>query len=177
MKRLLPILYKIEEGLLAFAIILMALLTVLNVFARSLFNSSLATTEEASQFLIILICFVGLAYGVRRGRHIRMTALFDQVPEGPRKGLTIFISLATALLLSVLAFEAVHYVWTLQILGSFTPVLQVPLWIIYLLAPLGLVLGAVHYLLAALRNVLSPGIWLSWEVRDEHEDEALEDGI
>lgn len=178
MKRLLPILYRIEEGVLAFAILLMALLTVLNVFARSLFDNSLATTEEASQFLIILICFVGLAYGVRRGRHIRMTAIFDQLPEIPRKVMMILISLATALLLAVLAYHSVYYVWTLQVLGSFTPVLQVPLWIIYLLAPLGLILGAVHYLLAALRNVLSPGVWLSWDVPDAYEDdEDIVDGI
>jgi len=177
MKPLLHILNRLEEGVLAGAILLMAFLGVANVFSRSFLNTSFASIEEINQFLIILVCFVGLSYAARQGRHIRMTALYDQLPEAGRKIMMIFIVLATALLLMLLAGHALFYVRTLQILGSVTPVLQVPLWVVYLLAPLGLGLGALHYLLAALRNCISPGVWLSWDVRDIQEETEIKDGI
>ena len=132
---------KVEELVLAWGIILMAALTVLNVFSRSLFGNSLAFAEELSQFLIILVTFVGLSFGASRGRHIRMTAIYDQLSDRWRKGLMVLIATTTSLLMFALAVYAVDYVLTVQELGTVSPALQVPLYLIYMAAPLGFVLS------------------------------------
>lgn len=161
---------KVEEFVLAYAMILMAFLTILNVFTRSIFNYSLASAQELTQFLIILICFVGLSYGARRARHIRMTALYDQLSQPVRKILMTFITATTALLMFYLAYHAFHYVYIVFDLGSVSPVLEVPLFIVYLAAPLGLIMAGIQYTLAAIKNVTAEEVYLSFSRKDEYED-------
>ena len=165
---------RIEAFLLASAILLIAGLTILNVVARSAFGSSIAATEELSQFLIILVTFVGLSYAASQGRHIRMTALYDQLPLRPRKALRIVITTSTAALLFLLAWYAVDYVLVVRRLGSVSPVLQVPLWLVYLAAPLGLAMAGVQYVFATARNFMSDGVYLAYHVEDIYEAEEVE---
>lgn len=160
---------KVEATILAWGIILIAALTIFNVASRSLFGISLAYVEELSQFLIILVTFVGLSYGASRGRHIRMTALYDQLPLRWRKGLMVVIASSTSLLLFVLAWYAVRYVRTVAELGTVSPALQVPLYLVYCAAPLGLVLAGVQYALTVVRNLREQEVYLSYDKKDEYE--------
>lgn len=160
---------KVEELILAWGIIFMAALTVLNVFSRSLFGNSLAFAEELSQFLIILVTFVGLSFGASRGRHIRMTAIYDQLSDRWRKGLMVLIATTTSLLMFALAVYAVDYVLTVQELGTVSPALRVPLYLIYLAAPLGFVLSGIQYALTAIQNLRMPEVYLSYDKTDEYE--------
>lgn len=161
---------KVEELALASALLLLAFLVVSNVLSRALFNTSVAAVEELSQFSIVLITFLGLGFAARSGRHIRMTAFYDLLPERARKILMMCICLVTMTLLAFFAWRAIAYVLLVRQLGSVSPALQFPLWIVYLLAPFGFALAALHYFLAFLRNLVSEGIWLSWSVRDAYLD-------
>lgn len=169
LRQVFRVISKLEELVLAWGIIAMAALTVFNVASRSLFGVSLAYVEELSQFLIILITFVGLSYGASNGRHIRMTALYDQLPRRWRKGLMVVIAGSTALLLFLLAWYGVRYVLTVAELGTVSPALQVPFWVVYLAAPVGLVLAGIQYVLTVVRNLLEPDVYLSFDKKDEYE--------
>ena len=46
-----------------------------------------------------------------------------------------------------------------------------PVYLIYMVVPLGFFLGGVQFFLAGLRNVVSRDNYLSWYRRDEYEDE------
>ncbi|MBI1318578.1 MAG: TRAP transporter small permease subunit [Candidatus Hydrogenedens sp.] len=167
---------RIEAFILAASILFIAGLTMANVVSRSLLGSSLASTEEVSRFLIIVVTFVGLSYGAGQGRHIRMTAFYDMLGLRARKGLRLFITLTTSALLFLLASYAIDYVLVVRRLGSVSPVLQVPLYWFYAPAPIGLFLAGIQYALAAVRNFRSPGVYLAYDVEDvylseEHEAE------
>jgi TRAP-type C4-dicarboxylate transport system permease small subunit len=165
------LLQRIEAFILSAGIILIALLTIANVFTRTLFDTSIAATEELSQFLIILVTFVGLSYGASQGRHIRMTALYDQVPDGARRYLMMFIAATTSALMFVLAWYALVYVSVVKELGSFSPVLQVPLYIVYAAAPLGLTLAGIQYAFTTIRNIRSDEVYIAYDHKDEYTDE------
>ncbi len=171
------VLQRIEEVLLSGGILLIAALTVLNVVTRTTLGFSLAYAEELSQFAIIVVTFVGLSYGASKGRHIRMTALYDQLGPRARKGVMLVISSTTSLLLFVLAAWSMSYIGTMQVLGTLSPALQVPFWVVYLAAPLGLVLAGLQYALAFVRNLRENDVYLSWDHKDEYDDVAIEPGI
>jgi TRAP-type C4-dicarboxylate transport system permease small subunit len=157
----------VEETVLAGGILCLATLTVLNVLARTFLGYSLAAAEEISQFALIAVTFVGLSYAAAQGRHIRMTAFYDAVPKPGRKHLRLGICVFTAALLLYLDVYAVSYVLTVKALGSVSPVLQAPLWTVYLAAPFGLSLAALQYCLAAWRNLRSKDeIYLAYGVPD-----------
>ena len=128
------IIQRAEEALLSASILAIASLTILNVFCRSALGFSLAFAEEVSQFCIIMVCFVGLSYAASRGRHIRMTAIYDVMPTIIRKILMTMISGATAALLFTLAWYAASYVLTVYQLGGIYPTLRVPFYVVYSIA-------------------------------------------
>ena len=162
---------KVEETCIAWAMIGVAVLTIGNVVARTL-GSSLAFAEELSMFLVIYATFLGLGYGAGKARHIRMTAIYDQLPTLPRRRLMTFITATTAALLFGLTWLSLDYVFgTVRELGSVSPVLRVPLWVVYLAAPIGLGLAGVQYLLAFYRNLTArEGVWLSFDHTDAYDD-------
>lgn len=170
MAAVLKAIQRVEETVLSFSILAIAVLTIANVIGRSLFNSSLAATEELSQFLIILVTFVGLSYAVSQARHIRMTALYDAFGPRIRKALMLIISVTTSALMFFLAYHALQYVLIMARLGSVSPVLQVPLYLVYLAAPIGLTLSGIRYAATVVRNLREPDIYLSYTVREEHEE-------
>jgi C4-dicarboxylate transporter DctQ subunit len=157
----------VEAALLAASVLLIAVLTITNVICRAVFGFSLAITDELTQVAIIVLCFTGLSYAAGQGRHIRMTALYDLLPPRPRKALMVVITAVTALLLLVLAGYAVAYVVVVYRLGGISPALQVPFWLLYLVAPVGLLLAGIQYALAAVKNLTAPGIHLSFTRPDD----------
>jgi len=163
---------RVEELLLAASVLVIAAMTVANVFCRSLLGFSLSVTDEVAQVSIIVLCFAGLSYAAGKGRHIRMTAIYDQLPPPVRKPLMTLITAGTAAILLVLAWYALDYVMTVRRLGGVSPALRIPYWILYAIAPVGLVLAGIQYALAAVRNLTSPGIYVSYSRDDGYEDDG-----
>jgi C4-dicarboxylate transporter DctQ subunit len=161
---------RVERFILAYGVILMAVVSIINVVGRNLLNTSLAFTDEISQILIILVTFLGIGYGVRHARHIRMSAVYDQLQGIPRKALMVIISLGTAVLMFVLTWYAAAYVYETATLGSVSPALRIPLYLIYLWVPVGFLLGGIQYLLATVRNLTTPGVHLSFQQEEAYEE-------
>lgn len=159
----------LERQLLAWAIILMAVNTIANVFMRLAVSGSLFFTEELNQFLIVLVTFVGASAAARQGRHIRMSALTDLIPPGYRRLVFAFIQVVTAAVLVLLAWYAYEYIARIQALGRVTPALQLPVWMTLLWLPFGLGLTALQFLLAAVVNLRSDEVYISATVREHDE--------
>lgn len=176
-QRLLPRVFKaidngvawFEAAVLSVGILAMAAVSIVNVLGRNLLGQSLPFADELSQSLLVLITFIGVGYAARQARHIRMSAIYDLLGGRVRKFLMVTIAAATAALLSALAWFGAQYAWHIYELGSVTPALRIPLYLIYLWVPVGLALGALQYLLTVWRNLTSRQTWLSFSERDEYE--------
>ena len=159
---------RVEESLLASAILLIAVLQIVNIFCRTVLGFSLAIAEELTQFCIIAVCFIGLSYAASKGRHIRMTAIYDQLNQQWRKALMLLITAFTGLILLVLTYYAADYVITVYQLGGIYPASRVPFFLVYGIAPIGLGLSALQFILAAVQNLLESDVYISAEVKDEY---------
>lgn len=162
----------LERAALAIGVLGMTLISVANVLMRNLANASLAFANEVNMALIILVTFLGVGFAARQGRHIRMTALYDQLGKRTRKAFMIVMSLVTAALLFILAFHAARYTVSTWQIGSVTPALRIPLGAIYAVAPVGLALGGVQYLLTALRNFTADAVHESFTREEAYDDGA-----
>lgn len=160
---------RFESFVLAWGILLMAGNSIANVFGRYLFNQSLYFSEELNQFLIVLVTFVGLGYAARKGRHIRMSAIYDQLPPVWRKRLMLTICAVTAAFMFILAYYAVQYVMIIALLGKVTPALQIPLYLTYLWVPVGFTITGIQYILTFIQNWRRRGIFISYEERDVYD--------
>jgi len=165
-----------EEILLSTSVLVIAAMTIANVICRSLLGFSLSVTDEVAQVSVIVLCFAGLSYAAGRGRHIRMTAIYDLLPAAGRKAMMIVITAVTSGILLALAWYAAEYVATVFRLGGLSPALRIPYWMLYAIAPVGLALAAVQYALAAVRNLTTPGVHLSFTRLDAYEADDPDDG-
>lgn len=161
---------RLESFLLAGGVLLMAANTSANVIGRYVFQSSIFFTEELNRILIIVITFAGISYAARQGRHIRMSAIFDTLPFGPRKALMIAIAVITSITMFALCYFAVSYIGKVQTSGRVLPSLQIPVWWIYVWAPVGFFITGVQYLLTAIKNVIAKDVYLSTDVVEGYEE-------
>jgi TRAP-type C4-dicarboxylate transport system permease small subunit len=122
----------------------MATIVFANVALRFLTDRSVLWAEEVSRYAMIWLTFLGAGLVLRHGGHIGIDALQTRFP---RRAPTIRAAIA-ALLLAFFAFmtwAGVRYAllaWT-----QTTPVLQIPVGIVYLAVPLGFALLIAHLLL------------------------------
>lgn len=161
---------KFEEVTLISGIAFLAILLMVNVAFREA-GHSLYFTEEIAMFLMIFIVFVGLSYGVRKTRHIRMAAIFDLMNHKTKKGLTIFTSVAGALVMFFMTYQSVLYVSHVFRMHTLTQALLLPYWIFLAIVPVGFFFAGLHYVLTIAKNISSEEVWLSPEQKSEYEDE------
>ena len=128
----------LERIIMATGVILMAVNTIANVISRFVFNHSIIFAEELNSIFILLVTFAGIGYAARHGRHIRMSAISDAMPERTRKLLMILITAVTAALMFLLAWYAVQYIINLHAKGRVYPALGIPIYVSYLWVPIGL---------------------------------------
>ncbi|MCL5776083.1 TRAP transporter small permease [Limibaculum sp. FT325] len=165
---------RLEAAVLAAGVILMAVLSVANVVGRFLFGQSIFFAEELNQFLIVLITFFGIGYAARQGRHIRMSAFYDAMPDRARKALMVVIALVTAAAMFVLAWYALAYVQSVHETGRVAPALRVPIWLTLVWAPVGFVVTGIQYVMTAVVNVTRSDVYVSSSVVDSYDDSPTE---
>jgi TRAP-type C4-dicarboxylate transport system permease small subunit len=165
---------RIESFALAAGVLLMAVNTMANVVGRFVFQYSLFFSEELNRILIILITFAGISYAARQGRHIRMSAIYDTLPVGPRKALMIVITVVTAIAMFALCYFSVSYIAKVASSGRVLPSLQFPVYWIFLWVPVGFFMTGIQYLLTAIKNVVEKDIYLSTHVLEGYKEDEQE---
>ena len=173
--------HKLEEIMLAVGVIAMALNTIVGVVSRFVFNSAITVTDELNVIFIVLVTFAGLSYAARYGRHIRMSALYDLMPAKARKALMLVIATVTSSLLFFLAYYSCYYIVEVYGSGRILPALGLPVFYIYLWAPLGFVMAGLQYAFTAIKNLTEKEVYLSTNVKDgyavaEDANQAAEGG-
>lgn len=164
-----------EEVILGCSVLFLAGLLIAHVVGRQFLGSGVPGQVELTQMILVIITFAGIGYGVRKARHISMSAFYDQLRGRARKALLVSITALTGALMLYLSWHAWDYVSSIMSRGRTSSALGIPLWIPYLMAPIGFALAALQYWLTALRNLVSAGVYRSFtekEVYDEVPDEG-----
>ncbi|SDW93693.1 TRAP-type C4-dicarboxylate transport system, small permease component [Marinococcus luteus] len=162
-----------EEAVLSLAIITITVMVAGNTISRNLGLGGWAFAEEISQIAIYMATFLGLGYVARQGRHISMTALFDNVPYKFRKTLALIIPFVTAFVLFTLAYYSYDYVLSSQ--NRVTDYLRISYVWMVVWAPIGFLLGGIQFLRNFWVNVKNKDVYIAAERKDyDTEQDAKE---
>ncbi|WP_286029737.1 TRAP transporter small permease [Anaerotignum lactatifermentans] len=156
---------KLEDFLLGYIIVFMAILLVLNVFFRSVLNNSLSFAEELGGFLMVVVTFWGISTAARFSKHINMNAIVDNVPKKIRKAMLVIISGFTSLVMFYMTSVFVRYAMDNMKVGRISTALELPMWILQSIVAVGVFLTAVQYLICFIRNLTTPDVYLGSEVK------------
>ena len=136
---------RLEEGLIAFLLALMTLVTFGQVIARYIFDYSFVWALELVTFLFAWLIFLGMAYGVRVGSHIGVDALVTVLPRRLARIVGAVASLC-CIAYAVIAFVGSwRYVTTMHTIGTLAQDLPIPVWIPQVVLPLGFALLGIRF--------------------------------
>jgi len=160
---------KIEEVILCLGVGILAVILILNVIARKS-GTSIYFIDELAMFLVIWITFIGLSYASRKGRHIRMGAIFDLSSLKVQKFMIYVISAISAVVMFYLTYLSINYVYTTFRWQQMLPALGIPYWIGVVIVPLGFFLAGIHYIMTIFQNIrIREEVWISPEQKSEYE--------
>jgi C4-dicarboxylate transporter, DctQ subunit len=135
----------LEEGLIAFLLAAMTLITFGQVIARYVFDYSFVWALELVTFLFAWLIFLGMSYGVRVGSHIGVDALIRVLPSRIAR---VVGAIATLFCIGYAAIAFVgswRYVSTMHTLGTLAQDLPIPVWVPQIVLPLAFGLLAFRF--------------------------------
>jgi C4-dicarboxylate transporter DctQ subunit len=127
----------LEEGLMAFLLAVMTLLTALQVILRYLFNTGLLWSLEATSYCFAWLVLLGMSYGVRTRSHIAVELLVNRFEPGPRRTISLIALLLCLVYAALMLTGAVEFVQRLFILGNEARDIPIGRWLLTLILPLG----------------------------------------
>lgn len=137
------------EGVVTLFFFAILTLTVMLVVLRYGFNSSIIWGSEAMNYLFIYTTALGAAVSVSRGTHIRISCVVDLAGGRVRKALDFIVFFLVGAVNTVLGVYSLPWITSV---GSFeSPVMRLPLWMVYTAVPTGCVLAVLYCLMGMLR--------------------------
>jgi C4-dicarboxylate transporter DctQ subunit len=135
----------LEEGLIAFLMAAMTLVTFMQVVARYVFNYSFVWALELTGVMFAWLIFIGMSYGVRVGAHIGVDAVVKSLSAGAARVLGIIAAALCIVYASIVFVGGFTYVRKMYEIGILMQDIPIQQWIPRVILPLGFALLALRF--------------------------------
>lgn len=134
----------IEDWLTILSFIGMTVVVIIIVICRYALKAPFMVGEELARYLMIWCAYSGMAYAFRKKAHVGVVVFVDLMPKFVQKYILHIRRVCTVIVmvaLCVFAFMVFNqYLSTNQL----TTVMKLPTAFVYIIVPIGLVLGTFH---------------------------------
>ncbi|MGP4073405.1 TRAP transporter small permease [Piscibacillus sp. B03] len=127
----------LEEWLLVIFGSVMTAVIFLQVVMREMGNS-LSWSEELGRYCFIWLVYIGISYGVKKQRHIKVDVLLVLLKDKWKVVLSLFANLLFLVFAALVVYYGTEISSNLLRLGQKSPALQIEMGIVYLAAPIGM---------------------------------------
>ena len=142
----------IEELLLTIFSSVMVAVIFIQVVMRQL-NSSLSWSEELARFCFIWLIYLGISYGVKKQRHIKVDVVLVMLNNKWK----VILNIISNVLFVVFAIFVIYYGYDiaskLLAFGQKSPALQIPMGLVYMATPVGMGLTLIRLIQNLIKNV------------------------
>lgn len=133
--------------LVALLTAVMTLAVVYEVMARYFFRHPTTWAVDLTEYTLLYITFLGAAWVLRDGAHIRVEFLIERLDPKHRLALDTIISLVAAGVVAVLMWQGVEVTWEAYVKGqAMLNPWRVPRWLLMLPIALGGLLLMIEFL-------------------------------
>ncbi len=144
---------RVVEVLLTLVLAAMIALTFLQVVLRNVFDSGVSWADVASRHLVLWIAFLGAMLVTRSRQHISIDLVSRLVSKRVRNIQRFFLDIIAGVVCAFLVSAAVTLVVEERAMGTIL-FLNVPLWTVQLIIPVGFTVMALEYAVGILLDVL-----------------------
>lgn len=145
----------LELAILAFTLCMTAVLMLLQVICRYVFNHALSWPEELSCYMHIWYAFIGISYATKNNIHLRVDTFLKLMPEVVRKLCNLLSNIALIFFFLYMVRTGFGVERSLILNGQRSPAMQIPMWIVYLSLMTGCALALLRICQSVIRNILS----------------------
>lgn len=156
MKKVLRVLEKVEESVAAFFFVTGSLIAIYGVFMRYIFNSPASWTTEIFEMFMVIAIFIGFGMALKDDRHIVVDLLYDKMPPVVKRIFNIISNVLGAFFSIFLTIMGMQMVSIARIQGGATVDVGIPIWVTYLIMPIGMGLLAFYFLIRIVRSIRDP---------------------
>mgnify|MGYP001106399812 CR=1 FL=1 len=152
-KKLINFLNQIEELLLGYLPLLLAIVVISFAVSRRVFMVGIPWVEEVSRHTHILIIFLGVSSAVKYGRHITMDTLVTYLKGRSRNVLQVITNLICAAFFMGLFYYSWQYVNILIRIGMTTSTTGIQFFYVYLPISVFSIFIAIRYLIEVKKHL------------------------
>ncbi|MDT8861478.1 TRAP transporter small permease [Alkalihalobacillus sp. MEB130] len=159
----------IEELFLVVFSVIMVVAIGLQVFMRYVMGASLSWSEELARYCFIWLVYLGISYGVKKQRHIKVDLVLLLLKD---KGKVILNIISNLIFLSFAIFVMIYgYGIASKLLtwGQTSPALQLPMGLVYMATPIGMGLTAIRIIQQLYKQIQTLLGKEQFEVKTEQE--------
>ena len=124
-----------EEYLLAASIVVTVSVIFFQVLMRVFFGSLIVWSEELARFVFVWRVWLAVSLVTRRRGHLSINLLYNSVKGVPALILKTIARLVTMLFCVFLTYTGWAVMMNMFSTGQTSPVLMLPLWVLYLCIP------------------------------------------
>lgn len=136
-----------------FMVILLFVMSIfigLQVFMRYVMQNSLAWSEELSRYMYIYMLYLGISYGVRTNRHLRISIIQNLLKQKGQKVLSLFSDILFLAFAVIVVINSTDVARSIANFGQITASTGMPMYIVYMGVPIGFSL----VILRLLQNII-----------------------
>lgn len=166
----------LEEFLMVLLLFGIALVMILQVVTRYVFNYSMSWSDELVRYFLVWSCFLSVSFCVKKRISIKIDSLLHALPERAKPWLRAVRHLIILIFCILMIPFAVTFIRQAVASGATSAAMQVPMYYIQSAPLVGFVLLAVRCFQALLREVRL-GIRGPVPAEDGHALETEDDGF
>lgn len=130
-------LHRVEEGLIAFILAAMTMLSFVQVVLRYGFNTGLIWQLEATTYLFAWLVMIGISYCVRVRAHIGVDAAVRLLSPHTRRVVGILVLLLALLYAGLMLYGSIEYINRMMIIDVEAEDIPIKTWILSTCLPIG----------------------------------------
>ena len=137
---------KLEMSICIVLMSTMSILLAIQVFMRYVIGDSLSWSEELARYIFIWLIYLGISYGAKIMKHIKIEAALALFPMAMRPYVVILgdaIFMGFALFICYTGYGIVK---KQMMLGQTSPAMGIPMWVVYAAPVVGFGLTAIRQL-------------------------------
>jgi len=142
----------------------MLILIISDPILRYLMGSPFYWSNEVSTFLMVVMVATGFGITFAKGKHVRVTLIFDRLPKKAQDVLWVIHSLLALFFVGILAYGVIKLSFSSLILGVLTGTAELPFFPWQMVAGFGLI---VFFVAVAVFTVRRLAIGMSLEEKIE----------
>ena len=131
-------------------------LVVVEIFVRTFLQISLLITLEVSEWLLVCIVFMGAAWTLKDGGHVRINLLTSRLPQQTQKKITIVVAMICIeffVWVSIYTWQGLIENYAAGVTGQ--SVARLPLWWAWIPLCLGVSILVIQFLGEVLKNIIA----------------------